>query len=43
MNPQLKLFLAGMALLSITGGIGESTINNYLSDTFGLNGGALFS
>jgi len=40
MNPQLKLFLAGIALLSITGGIGESMFNNFLSDTFDLNAGA---
>src|SRR5450759_3318128 len=40
MNPQLKLFLAGVALLSITGGIGESTFNNFLSDTFDLSAGA---
>ncbi|MBI2438103.1 MAG: MFS transporter [Lentisphaerae bacterium] len=37
LNPQLKLFLAGIALLSITGGIGESTFNNFLSDTFNLS------
>lgn len=37
MNPQLKLFLIGIALLSITGGIGESIFNNFLSDTFNLN------
>ncbi|MBI2441909.1 MAG: MFS transporter [Lentisphaerae bacterium] len=37
LNPQLKLFLAGVALLSITGGIGESTFNNFLSDTFNLS------
>ena len=40
MNPQLKLFLAGIALLSITGGIGESIFNNFLSDTFNLSAGA---
>ncbi|MBU0715326.1 MAG: MFS transporter [Verrucomicrobia bacterium] len=40
MNPQLKLFLVGVALLSITGGIGESTFNNFLSDTFDLNAAA---
>ena len=40
MNPQLKLFLAGIALLSITGGIGDSMFNNYLSDTFALDAGA---
>ena len=40
MNPQLKLFLAGIALLSITGGIGESMFNNFLSDTFNLSAGA---
>ncbi len=37
MNPQLKLFLAGIALLSMTGGIGESIFNNFLSDTFDLD------
>jgi len=40
MNPQLKLFLAGIALLSITGGIGDSMFNNFLSDTFNLSAGA---
>jgi len=40
MNPQRKLFLVGVALLSITGGIGESTFNNFLSDTFNLDAGA---
>lgn len=37
MNPQLKLFLAGVVLLSITGGIGDSMFNNFLNDTFALN------
>ncbi len=40
MNPQLKLFLAGIALLSVTSGIGESIFNNYLSDTFNLSAAA---
>lgn len=40
LNPQLKLFLAGIALLSATGGIGESTFNNFLSDTFKLSADA---
>lgn len=40
MNPQLKLFLAGVALLGVCGGIGESMFNNYLNDIFNLSASA---
>jgi MFS family permease len=33
-NPQLKLFLAGIALMSVSGGIFETTFNNFLDDVF---------
>ncbi|MBN1671474.1 MAG: MFS transporter [Kiritimatiellae bacterium] len=36
MNPQLRLFLAGIFLLGITNGIFETTFNNFLHDRFDL-------
>ena len=33
-DPQLLVFLAAVAALGVTGGIFDTTINNYLSDTF---------
>ena len=33
-NPQLRLFLAGVFMLGIAGGVFETTFNNFLSDTF---------
>jgi nitrate/nitrite transporter NarK len=35
-DPQLKVFLAATASLGVTGGIFQTTINNYLSDTFAI-------
>jgi len=37
MNPQLRLFLAGIMLLGAAGGIYETTFNNFLSDTFNIS------
>jgi len=34
MNPQLRLFLVGIMLLGVAGGIFETTFNNFLNDTF---------
>lgn len=36
----LFLFLAGMALLGVSGGMMDTTLNNYLSDTFNLSADA---
>ena len=36
MNPQLRLFLIGMGMLGMSGGIFETTFNNFLHDTFNL-------
>lgn len=36
MNPQLRLFLAGMMLLGIAGNIFETSFNNFLSDQYQL-------
>jgi len=33
-SPQLRLFLAGVFMIGIAGGIFETTFNNFLSDTF---------
>ena len=39
-NPQLRQFLIGMALLGIAGGMFETTFNNFLADRFNLSAGA---
>ncbi len=39
-SPQLRLFLVGTILLGVTGGIFETTFNNFLSDTFELTADA---
>lgn len=36
MNPQLKLFLVGMGMLGMSGGIFETTFNNFLNDKFAI-------
>jgi MFS family permease len=36
MDPQLKLFLVGMGMLGMSGGIFETTFNNFLHDRFDL-------
>ena len=36
MNPQLRLFLCAIVLVGISGGIFETTFNNYLDDTFSI-------
>jgi MFS family permease len=36
-NPQLRLFLAGMVLLGIAGGIFETAFNNFVSEKFDLS------
>jgi len=40
LNPNLKLFLIGVALLGIAGGVFDTTFNNYLSDTFNISAAA---
>ena len=37
MNPQLRLFLAGMVLLGMAGGIFETAFNNFVADSFNLS------
>lgn len=37
MNPQLKLFLIGMGMLGMSGGIFETTFNNFLNDKFAIS------
>jgi MFS family permease len=37
MNPQLRLFLAGMVLLGMAGGIFETAFNNFVADRFDLS------
>ena len=36
LDPQLRIFLVGIVLLSISAGLNETTINNFLRDRFGL-------
>jgi len=38
--PNLRLFLIGTALMSVAGGMFETTFNNFLSDRFDLSAGA---
>ncbi|MBI3985918.1 MAG: MFS transporter [Lentisphaerae bacterium] len=40
LNPQLQLFLAGVGLMAIASGIFETTLNNFLNDTFALGADA---
>jgi MFS family permease len=40
LNPQLRLFLAGIMLVGVAGGIFETTFNNFLNDTFNISANA---
>ena len=40
LNPQLRLFLAGIMLVGVAAGIFETTFNNFLNDTFHISANA---
>ncbi len=40
MTPQLRLFLLGIMLVGVAGGIFETTFNNFLNDTFDISANA---
>ena len=39
-NPQLVIFLTGIALMGVTSGVSDTTFNNFLNDTFQINADA---